>query len=456
MKKLFVALLVLSFVLITFMGAAKETDSFVLKGDGAAEKFNVICPKDCNGLIKDFAEVFAERLSEITGAEVSAEVDTASLSSAYPFPKIYIGEEYDNRLYVEYLRSQNNGFLPFMPASEEEWDMYCGASSMYSMYVENNSLHINASDEWTLYCAIENFLNQLKSAETFVVNNSINFFTDESYEIPDPTDIIGKGKNPYFAVIEKVAENPTYVPGIKISEYNKSLQGGGTDGKYAYLGSDGPGDLGVIYKYSLPDWELIDVSDPILIKHVNAISYIEEKNLLTAAHCTDGDVRGFAYVDPDTLEVVGYGETPIDCWGLEYDNSKERFLVEVNWRNYNFDKDFNLIKEMPYGDRDGTPQTLYVDREYIYDIRYNVFWDTGHSRSTPDPKLGQNYITVHDYENVYIEKAPIPNVVGEVEHMFRHGNRYYIGYVANKVKGNTNPYGTVYEFIMLPEIWWGE
>ena len=464
MKK-FLAAIFSIFVSVALVGAAADKpESFVLKGEnGPSIEFSgksqsaaveIVYPDGSNSLIVEYAEVFAERLSETIGSEVTASSEFQSyLKSSWVY-RIFIGGEYDNRLYVEYLNEKYEGLLPFILDTEEEWAKFCGSVNMFSMWVDEEGLHINASDEWVLYCAIGDFLNEVKISETYVLPVGTKILPSEDYVYADPTELIGQGKNPYFAVTEKVAELYSFVDGARMKNDNDSLQGGGTDGKYAYLCIDSTGDYGRIYKYSLPDWELEEVSEMLLFKHGNAVSYIEKDNVLAIAHCTGGDVRGFAYVDPQTLKVVGYGETPIDCWGLEFDNANERFIVEVNWIHYIFDKDFNYITELPYGDQDGTPQTVLVDGDYIYDIRYNVFWDTGHSRSTPDPKLGQNYITVHDYENVYIEKAPIPNVVGEVEHMIRHGNLYYIGYVANVVNGRANPNGTVYEFVMLPEIWW--
>ena len=461
MKRLFFVLTILTIAFVTLLGSDKKNSSIVLKGnwEDSSDTVFIVYHDDSdnyaeeqNVLIKEYAEVLAEKLQEIIGGQVSA-VSMPTFSSAIPRCIIYIGEKYDNSLYVEYLKEQNGGLLPFMPKSDEEWAKYIGFESTYSIYAKGSELHINASDEWALYWAIDDFLKEIENAEEFTFNAETKILAAEGHTFPDPTDLIGKGLNPYFSVTKKVADLPILWNGQLLTEYSYGLQGGGTDGKYAYIGGDGPGDLGRIYKYSLPEWKLESVSDPLLIKHANAISYIEDKNLLTAAHCTDSDVRGFAYIDPDSLEVVDYGETPIDCWGLEYDNSKERFLIEVNWINYIFDKDFNLIKEMPYGDQDGTPQTLYVDGDYIYDVRYHVFWDTGHSRSTPDI-WGQNYITVHDYENVYIEKAPVPNITGEAEHMFRHGNKYYIGYIDVIVEGKQVDLGVVYEFIILPEIWW--
>ena len=469
MKKGITLMLVVVFAVlmsVSLMGAASDSPkNFVLKGaNGPSVEFKgksepasveIVYPDDSNALIIEYATVFAERLSDAIGSEVTANSETKSYLNSSSLCRIFIGGEYDNRLYVEYLNSQYD-LLPFLPESEEEWAKYCGTTSMFSLWVDEDGLHINASDEWILYCIIGDFLNEVRIAENYVLPVGSKILPAEDYVFADPTDLIGQGQNPYFAVTEKVAELYSFVDGARMKNDTDSLQGGGTDGKYAYLCIDSTGDYGRIYKYDLPSWELVEVSEMLLFKHGNAVTYIEEDDVFAIAHCTGGDVRGFAYVDPHTLTVVGYGETPIDCWGLEYDNANERFIVEVNWIHYIFDKDFNYITELPYGDWDGTPQTVLVDGDYIYDIRYNVFWDTGHSRSTPDPKLGQNYITVHDYENVYIEKAPIPNVVGEVEHMIRHGNLYYIGYVANVVNGRANSNGTVYEFVMLPEVWWQE
>lgn len=461
MKK-FLALILSIFAAVALMGAAADSDGIILKGsdgiqvvtDGTAHgaSLDIVYPSDANVLVVEYAETFAERLSALLGQEVNAcEVGASYLSSAW-VARIFIGEEYDNSLYVEYLTAKNGGFLPFMPESEEEWGKYCGTDSTYSMYVDETGLHINASDEWALYWAIDDLLNEIEIAETYVLPVGTKVLPGEDYVFPDPTDLIGKGLNPYFAVTKSVAELPYVFDSVNVYDYSEGMQGGGTDGEFAYIAGDGVGDLCRIFKYSLPEWELVEISKPIVLKHANDISYIEKSDLLTVAHCVDVD-QGFSYVDPNTLEVVGVGAFPVNCWGLEYDDVKERFVVEADWKNYIFDKDFNLVDELSYGDSDGTPQSLYIEGEYIFDVR----WDMNLLRYSDIPFKDcdfLNYIMIHDYENAYVEKAHIPVVKGEPEYIFRHGNMYYIGFLHNVINGVENPVGIIYRFLMLPEIWW--
>ncbi len=469
MRKLCVLSIVL-FILVSLIGAsAEKPKSFVVKGGDERQTVHIAYSEDSNGLVKEFAEVFAERLSDITensvhttvlltglpiqtyrtGNSIQTTGDQRVLSTFTDFT-VYLSVDYDNSLYVEYLTEKYNGLLPFVLESESEWDKFCGNVSIYSMYVDESGLHINASDEWALYWAIDNLLNEIEESETYAIDVGTKILPDDEYVFPDPTVFIGKDKNPYFAVTESVATLPT---SKEYLDYTEGMQGGGTDGEFAYVGTDGYDEFGKLFKYSLPEWELEEVSEPIVVYHVNDISYIEDENLLIAAHCDDEKIRSFSYIDAATMEVLGFGSIPVDCWGLEYDDANERFIVEADWKNYIFDKDFNLIKEMPYGDSDGTPQSLYIEGDYIFDVR----WDMGWLRNSGIPFKNcdfQNYIMIHDYENVYVERAYIPQVTGEPEFIFRHGNMYYIGYIHNVIDGVENPVGIIYEFILLPEIWW--
>ncbi len=462
MKK-FLAVMFSIFAAVALMGAAADKpESFVLKGEnGPSIEFSgksqpaaveIVYPDGSNALIVEYAQTFAERLSETIGAEVTANSEFQSyLKSSWVY-RIFIGGEYDNHLYVEYLIAENGGLLPFMPKTDDEWEKYCGTSSMFSMWVDEEGLHINASDEWALYWAIDDFLKEIRISESYVLAVGTKILPSEDYVFPDPTDLIGKGLNPYFAVTESVTELPYVFDSIDMFDYSEGMQGGGTDGEFAYVAGDGSGDLCRIFKYSLPEWELVEISEPVVLKHANDISYIEETDLLTVAHCVDGD-EGFSYVDPNTFEVVGIGAFPTSCWGLEYDDVRERFVVEANWINYIFDKDFNLVDELHYGDSDGTPQSLYIEGDYIFDVR----WDMNSLRYSGIPFKDcdfQNFIMIHDYENAYVEKAHIPVVTGEPEYIFRHGNMYYIGFLHNVINGVENPVGIIYRFLMLPEVWW--
>ena len=449
MRKIF-ALSIVFFVLVTLMGASAEIPkSFTVKGGDYEQIIHIEYSIDSNGLVKEFAEVFSERLSTYTGNKVFA-INSAEEVSQLPDFTVYISTDYDNSIYVEYLTEKNNGLLPFVPESELEWAKYCGTVSVYSMYVNAEGLYINASDEWALYWAIGDLLDEIESSETYVLNVGTKILPDENYTFPEPTEFIGKDMNTYFAVVDAVATLPSSSEYI---DYTEGMQGGGTDGEYAYVSTDGYDEFGKIFKYSLPEWELEDVSKPIVVYHSNDISYIEESDLLIAAHCTDEQIRSFSYIDPNTLEVVDFGTVPVDCWGLEYDDVNERFVVEADWKNYILDKNLNLIKELPYGDSDGTPQSLFIEGDYIFDVR----WDMEFLRYSGVPFKDcdfQNYIMIHSYEKSYVEKAYIPNVTGEPEYIFRHGNMYYIGYLHNVVNGKENPVGIIYEFILLPEIWW--
>ncbi|MBQ2916461.1 MAG: hypothetical protein IJE51_06685, partial [Clostridia bacterium] len=172
MKK-FLAVMFSIFAAVALMGAAADNpESFVLKGkNGPSIEFSdksqsaaveIVYPDGSNALIVEYAQTFAERLSETIGSEVSANSESRSYLTSSLVYRIFIGGEYDNSLYVEYLNEKYEGLLPFILESEEEWAKFCGTANMFSMWVDEEGLHINASDEWALYWAIDDFLKEIR------------------------------------------------------------------------------------------------------------------------------------------------------------------------------------------------------------------------------------------------------------------------------------------------------
>ena len=92
MRKIFVLSFVF-FVLITLIGSSAEApNSFTVKGGNVEQIIQIGCPSGSNDLVKDFTEVFAERLSAFTGNKVFA-IGSDEDSSQLPDFTVYISTD---------------------------------------------------------------------------------------------------------------------------------------------------------------------------------------------------------------------------------------------------------------------------------------------------------------------------------------------------------------------------
>jgi hypothetical protein len=216
------------------------------------------------------------------------------------------------------------------------------------------------------------------------------------------------------------------------------MQGGGTDGKYAYyaLYED---DIANIYKFDLRDWTLVDVSDALPTGHSNDITYVPEKNVLMVADCTEKDGwAGVYYVDPDTLELLNYGILPYGCRGLDYSPVLQQYVVTGSYTHNIYDKDFNHIRSFNCGFPRDTTQGLYCDGSYVYDSRWGDYTGPDYS--------GDNRLLIHSIDGEFISEGIIKGDPckgnSENENVFIYENMFYVGYY--------NSPRTVNEYVMVP------
>ena len=445
MKKIIITLLFLFFSLGVLSGASKESSALVIKGEGASEIIHIVYPDDCNDLIKQFAVVFAEKLSESIDLKVSAHGSESFFSSAV-IPRIYIGEKFEEDVdsYLRELEAANDGLLPFVIEDEFSWEKYCGYRTAYSMecYYKPHGmeLHIKASDEYVLYCAIEDFLNEVKNCETYTFENGYKYVTPDNHVFKDPSNAIGTG-NAYFHATDPVAIFPK-----EYIAYTDALQGGGTDGKYAYY--CGLGSLNsIILQYNINTWELDYISDPVYSRHSNSVTYLPETNELMISHCEDeeNDSRGVSYVDAETLKETLNTILPVRASRLEYHADREKYYILKSETVYVLDKDLNVLSEQPSGDSRGTPQGCCCDDRYLFDIR----WDVEDGSRLYDHALIYELDTM-EYKFAAELKGYDEDL--EPENIFKDDTVFYIGF--HHIKYGNFELGTVYRFVLLPEIWW--
>lgn len=438
MKKLLTSLFFLLLITITSCSAEEAPVEVVLKGENSVDL--VVLVDEPNFAETEIATAFAKKLSEYTGKTVKIEEKSEYKGNAYTILVGAVKEDGSN--------------LPSFDAhmSIEETDIMTWIDSAITTYDENyeliygeTSAQVIAPDEYWLYFALEDFLSGFKN-ETYSVTAGTRTLVGGN-AVPTPAQLIEKVGDVKFLFTEYKATFVYYlyeadIPGnvLAVSDDQDGMQGGGTDGKYAYyaLYND---DEAYIYKFDLETWELVDVSDLLPTGHSNDITYVPEKHVLMVADCTTkDDWKGVNYIDPDTLELIKYEILPAGSRGLQYIPETQQYIISGGYTHNVYDKDFNFIKSINCGFQRDTTQGIYSDGSYIYDARYG---DTGESEDS-----GQNRILIHDFDGNFISEGIICDPVknSENENVFIHNNLFYVGYYL----GPDHSTRAVSEYVMVP------
>ncbi len=439
MKKLFIATFI--FTLLAFTGCSEDSNiDIILKGENSVDL--VVLVDEPNFAVSEIASAFAEKLGEYTGKKIDISEISEFDSEAAVYP-----------IYIDTVKNDGSNLPSFdVHMSIQETDMITWIDKAVETYDKNyevlfneTSAQIIAPDEYWLYFALEDFLNGFKN-ETLTVKAGTRTLVGGNMAIPTPAQLIARVGDVQFLFTEY---KMTFVYNRYDAQFPNTallvdgdgrdgMQGGGTDGKYAYyaLYED---DIANIYKFDLETWELVAVSEALPTGHSNDITYVPEKHVLMVADCTEADGwAGVHYIDPDTLEYIEYGILPYGCRGLDYIPSLQQYVITGSYTHNIYDKDFNLIRSFNCGFPQDTTQGLYSDGSYIYDSRWG--------EKNADDHSGQNHLLIHDMEGNFISHGEIHgdpyNNESENENVFIHNNLFYIGYY--------NSPRTVNEYIMLP------
>ncbi|MBE6782827.1 MAG: hypothetical protein E7536_02295 [Ruminococcaceae bacterium] len=203
------------------------------------------------------------------------------------------------------------------------------------------------------------------------------------------------------------------------------LQGGCTDGKYAYFCSDNPNsDTCSISKYNIITWEEVARSAPVKVDHANDITYNKDKDCLVVCHNSPVRTR-VSFVDKRSLEIIETFEIPLEIYSITYDAKNNRYAVGISY-TFDFailDKDFNVIKTVKGVKPKSTlKQGMDSDGKYIYFLL-----------SSP------NAISVYDWDGNHYGIFELNDEAKkyETENMFLINNELYIGY--------NSGYGKIYK-----------
>lgn len=185
----------------------------------------------------------------------------------------------------------------------------------------------------------------------------------------------------------------------------RGFQGGCSDGERYYYQvlmhyelADRSKDYSCIAKVDMQTKQVIKYSGVLQLDHANDITYHPKKHLLMVTNNKPNFTR-ITLVDPDSLEIVGYEESPVPLYALEYNPSRDMFVAGISGkREFCFlDGDLKLIDDKTYrtveADDRCTKQDICADDNLLYFI----LWDGKHK----DMDDFQNRVTIYDWNGEY-------------------------------------------------------
>lgn len=195
------------------------------------------------------------------------------------------------------------------------------------------------------------------------------------------------------------------------------LQGGCTDGKYAYYCSNDPyTNKCSISKFNFETWEEVAREDSVCVDHGNDITYNRDKDCLVVCHNSPNRTH-VSFVDKKTLKIIETVEIPFEIYSITYNHKTNRYAVGISY-TFDFailDKDFNVLERVAgvIPEKSKTKQGMDSDDDYLYFLL-----------SEP------NAISVYDWNGKHygIYKMNDTAKKYEAENIFHINDDLYIGY----------------------------
>ena len=304
----------------------------------------------------------------------------------------------------------------------------------FGIIVRGNKIAVDGTTFDMLYKGLdhllENFVTKDESGNPQIkLEDGFEYFEKTENGYISPEEVMASGREMAFYSIEKLADVPTY-NGCDV------LQGGGSDGKYAYyamINKSTTPETGMIYKFDKETWELVAKSKPMPSGHTNDITYDSKNHRLVISFCSASDnYKGLVFVNPDTLEFIEYVTCPTSNRGVCYLPETNQYLFATSYTFHLTDENFNTVKSTTDGYKDLTTQGFYCDGKYIFDPR----WKSGARYQT---------ITINTLDGKFIAAVPFYNVDGEPENIYRDGNSFIMG---------CNKSDAVFRIALLYKKWW--
>ncbi len=304
----------------------------------------------------------------------------------------------------------------------------------YGIIVRGSKIAIAGSSPYLAYIALDYLLENLVTeaadgSKQIKLEDGFEYIQTSEYDYPSPREIIDSGREYAFYTLERIANIP-------FKGNYRTVQGAGSDGKYAYVAlidkSTTP-ETGIIHKYDMSTWEIVATSESMPSAHTNDITYDSKNHRLVISYCsaTDG-YRGIVTVNPDTLEFIEYIYAPTVNRGVCYLPDKDQYVFAVNYVYYLTNDKFETISSIPDGYPLLTTQGFYCDGDLIYDPR----WDS---------KADHQIISVNTMSGKFVGAVPLYNIQGEPESIFRDGNTFVM---------NCGGSRGIFRLALLYKNWW--
>lgn len=209
-----------------------------------------------------------------------------------------------------------------------------------------------------------------------------------------------------------------------------TLQGGCTDGKYAYYIVNKQivyPYTNIIYKVDLDTFEVVQVSDELEMEHANSITYNSKTGELIVVHY-DPTPTALSVVDPETLTVKRVEHADFHVLSLAYHAEKDMYVAGVKGA-FDFmllDSKFNVVGERGSVQSRTTKQEVECDGDRIWFFM-----------SEP------NVIFCYDWDDNYQFGLEVGGYL-EAENIIFRGDLAYLGYLSSG--------GVFYESIFYQEL----
>lgn len=217
---------------------------------------------------------------------------------------------------------------------------------------------------------------------------------------------------------------------IEAKEGYSVLQGGCTDGKYAYYilqNADFSPRLDRIYKVDLASMEIVAESETLELQHANSLLYNSKLNtLININYDPDGQV--LTYVDPATLKVTGTKKVDFHALSMSYSEERDQYVAGT-LGTFDF---FTLDNNFKVKDYHESIQTTSVKQE-VEIFKDRLFFSMS----------GESVIFVYNWDGDYLYTIDMELPI-EIENVVFYEDVAYTGYYSSG--------GLIYETIFYQEI----
>lgn len=249
--------------------------------------------------------------------------------------------------------------------------------------------------------------------------------TEEPTEAPteEPTEavteisgferLIASGAELEYTAKRKFFMNAQTVNGTNY----RQAQGGCTDGRYMYFvmnDTKSENSMTLIYKFAIGAKKPEQVSEPLQLDHANDMTYNPKTGQLIVVHNAPNKKK-ISFVDPETLTVTGTGEVPNKIFSMQYNESRDRYVVGLaGGQNFAIlDSEFKTVRKFEVETTGYTTQGVDADDGYIYFVQYN-----------------ENVVVIYDWEGQRVAVIPVKLTGCEPECIFHADGKFYIGAAA--------------------------